>query len=116
MLGEDYIYISGNEFTPTSFGYELQAIEEVMQSEAGTELVNIQRLDKHVFTASWEGIDSDLLDVIEGLCQLPTVDMWYRNNVYTVRARGAAPSLINKSYKYSRSDGLWNVSVTFTEI
>lgn len=116
MLGSDYIKINTIYYTPTTFSYALQSDEDVFKSAAGTDLLNIVRLDKHVFTLTWDGIDSSLLDQIEGLCKEPTVTLTYRLHDYTCRARGIAPQLLNKSYKYKRSDGLWNISITLTEL
>lgn len=116
MLGNDYIKIDNVAYTPSDFSYELQALEKVNQSEAGTELVSVVRLDKHVFHATWEGITSTLLDAIEALCKKPTVTLLYRNVSYTCRARGIAPQLLKKTYKYRRSDGLWNISIDLTQI
>ena len=116
MLGADYIKINNVTYTPTSFNYALQADEKIFKSAAGTDLSNIVRLDQHVFTLTWEGIDSTLLDAIEAYCKLPTVTMVYRSVTYVCRARGIAPQMLNKSYKYRRSDGLWNITITLTEI
>lgn len=116
MLGSNYIIINTRQYTPTSFNYSLQSDENVFKSAAGTELVNIVRLDKHIFNLSWEGIGSDLLDEIEALCKEPTVTIVFRSEEYTCRARGIAPQLLNKAYKYKRSDGLWNISIELTEL
>lgn len=116
MLGTGYVEIEGVNFTPSEFEYELQPVEEVTESEAGTELVNVTRLDKHVFRATWEGIDAELLDQLERLCKSPTVTLRYRGEEYECRARGISPKLARKAYKYKRSDGIWTVSVTFTQI
>ena len=116
MLGSEYLKINNETYTPSTFSYSLQAQEQVFKSAAGTELVNIVRLDKHVFSVGWEGIDSTLLDALEGLCQLPVVSVEYRSQTYTCRVRGIAPDMLNKSYKYKRSDGLWNASFTMTEL
>lgn len=116
MLGNDYIVINGKGYTPSSFTYSYEPEENINKSEAGTELVSITRLDKHVFNASWKGIDSILLDEIEGYCIMPTVELSYRENTYTCRARGFSSSLLGKSYKYKRSNGLWDISISLTEI
>lgn len=116
MLNEGYLIIDNEQYTPSSFSYQLQPMEDVNQSAAGTDLLNIVRLDKHSFSANWKGITSDLLDILEGLCLKPTVTLVYRGNTYLCRARGANPQLLGKSYKYDRSDGLWDISLTFTEL
>ncbi len=116
MLGRNYVVIDGTGFTPSDFNYELQPVEEVETSEAGTELIEVKRLDKHVFHASWEGIDSTLLATLEALCKKRTVTVVYREESYTCRARGISPSLASKSWKYRHSDGIWNAAITLTQI
>ena len=116
MLGAEYIKINNVKYTPTSFSYAIQSDENVFKSAAGTELLNIVRLNKHVFTLTWEGIDSTLLDTLEGYCKVPTVTFNYRSTDYTCRARGIAPKMLNKSYKYRRSDGLWDITITLTQL
>lgn len=116
MLGNDYITINGVGVTPSDFSYSLESDEEIFKSAAGTELVNVTRLDKHVFTLSWEGIDATMLDRLISYCKLPTVTVGFRGNTYTCRARGISPELLKKAYKYRHSDGLWNASLTLTEL
>ena len=116
MLGENYLEIDGYGYTPSEFEYEIQAIENVEESEAGTELVSVTRLGKHIFRGTWEGIDSDLLGRLEKICMASDVKLKYRGEEYKCRARGIAPKLARKAYKYRRSDGIWNVTITFTQI
>lgn len=116
MLGKEYFRVDGTGYTPSGFQYEIQAVEEVEQSEAGTDLINIIRMDKYVFKTSWEGIDADLLDELVAMCKRATVNVTYRNKTYCCRARGIDPKLAKKAYNYRHSDGLWDVSVTFTQI
>ena len=116
MLGEKYFEVNGTGYTPSQFKYELQAVENVTESEAGTELIDVKRLDKHVFQVSWDGIDAELVDKIDEWCRSSTVDVTYRGTIYVCRARGMNANLLNKAWKYRRSDGLWNVSVTLTQI
>lgn len=116
MLGRNYIVADGTPLTPSDFRYELQPVEEVETSEAGTELINVSRLDKHIFHASWEGIDSTLLETLEGICKKGTVTLVYKNESYVCRARGISPSLANQSWRYRHSDGIWSAEVVFTQI
>ena len=116
MLGSNYITINGTGYTPTNFSYSLKPMEEVFESAAGTELLNVIRLDKHEFDLSWEGIDDTLLDALEALCKLPIVTLVYRENTYTCRARNIKPELLKKTYKYRHSNGLWNASLKLTEL
>ena len=116
MLGTNYLTINGLGYTPSDFSYEIQAVEDINDSEAGTELINVRRLNKYVFYATWEGIDASVLNRLIAYCGLQTVTVEYQNVTYVCRARGINPRLIKKAYKYRASDGLWNVSVTFTQI
>lgn len=116
MLGNDYIVIDGIGFTPSSFDYNFNPIEESNQSEAGTELVSVTRLDKKIFNLGFTAINSTLLDSIEGLCKKKTVTVKYRDKEYVCRARGFAPKLAPMAHKYKRSDGIWDVTINLTEI
>lgn len=116
MLGLNYIEIDGKAYTPSSFNYQLAPIENVFQSEAGTDIVLSSRLDKHKFYVSWQGVNDSILDEIENMCTKTIVELKYRNKTYTCRAREFTPELMPKTYKYRRSDGLWNISCTLTEI
>lgn len=116
MLGENYLTVNGVGLTPSQFSYEFSPIEEVTESEAGTELIDVKRLDKRVFHASWEGIDATLLGALEDMCTTRTVTLGYDGETYVCRARGINPQLANKAWKYRHSNGIWNVSITFTQI
>ena len=116
MLGENYLTINGVGYTPSQFSYELSTIEEVTESEAGTELIDVKRLDKHIFHATWEGIDATFLEALESMCMARTVTLGYGGGTYVCRARGINPQLANKAWKYRHSNGIWNVSITFTQI
>lgn len=116
MLGLDYITIDGEGITPASFDYSLNPIEESNQSEAGTDLVVVTRLDKKTFNLSMVSITSETLDKIEAWCCKNTVEVVYRGKKYICRARGFSPKLATKAYKYKHSDGIWDVTLTLTEI
>ncbi|MCM1172072.1 MAG: hypothetical protein NC393_08080 [Clostridium sp.] len=116
MLSEGYIDIDGFKMTPSSFDYVLSAVENINQSEAGTDIVTVIRPIKYTFNMSWTGITAELLDKIEGFCLKNVVTLTYRNKKYICRARNAAPRLANKAYKYKYSDGIWDISITLTEI
>lgn len=116
MLGVGYLIIDGVAYTPSDFEYEIKPIEDVNLSEAGTELINATRLDKHVFQARWDGIDSTLKDQLLALCLKPYVEVKLEGETFICRARGANPKLLKKTYLYRKSNGLWNVSLTLTQI
>lgn len=116
MLGNNYIVIDGVGFTPSGFDYNFNPIEEINQSEAGTELVSVSRLDKTIFNLAWKSVDSVLLDQIEAVCKKPYVTVTYREKEYKCRARGFVPKLTPMAHKYKRSDGIWDVTINLTEI
>lgn len=118
MLGSTYLSINGTAVSipPKKFSIDEMAVENVKTSEAGTDLVITARLNKHKFSASWDGVDATFADTVKAWCELATVTLGFRNGTYTCRARGYKADLIRGAYAYAYSDGLYNVSVTFTEI
>lgn len=116
MLGENYFEINGKGYTPSSFDYSLTATENINKSEAGTDIVTTIRLNQHTFNATWNGITSDLLEELEGYAIQNVVTVVYRGKTYRCRARNWAPKLATKSYLYKKSDGLWDITLSFTEI
>ena len=116
MLGRQFLKID-NVILPrtTGFDFELEAVESVSQSEAGTDLVVTTRLDKHIFKADWT-VSSFWLDKFEAICKEKTVVVPYKDVDYTCRARGFAPQLIEDSENIEGTDGLWKISLTLTEV
>lgn len=91
--------------------------ENVNESEAGTDLVDVTRLNKRVIKLSWEGIYSDFVAIIEGWSNSATVTVQYNGGTsFSARARGFEKEMIEKSYLSTASDGIWNASVTLYEI
>lgn len=116
MLGREFLTI--NEIAlprTTGFDYELDSVETVNQSEAGTDLVVATRLDKHIFKADWT-VTSFWLNKFENFCKLRLVTLTYKGVDYTCRARGFAPKLVENSENIENTDGLWEISLTFTEV
>lgn len=101
---------------PRSVSYEFEEIENTMKSEAGTDMTSVTRLNKHKFKFGWEGIPSSFLDILEGYAQLATVTLGWRGSTYTVRVRDFQPQMISRSEAYDQSDGLWNVTLSATEV
>lgn len=121
MLDEKFIKINDKSYTPSTWDYSYDPVESVSQSEAGNDLVITTKLDRHVFNASWNGITYELMSELESYCLQDTVKLTVQKSAnmfetYNVRARGIAPAMLPKSYKYRRSNGLWNISITFTEV
>lgn len=104
------------EITPVSVEYSFEEIETVMKTEAGTDIASVTRLDKHVFKFGWENVPSDFLDTLEAYAQAATVSVGWRGSAYTCRIRGFSPKMVSRSEAYGGSDGLWNISLTATEV
>lgn len=101
---------------PRSVDYVFEQIESVMKTEAGTDMTTVTRLNKHKFTLGWENIPSSFLDVLEGYATTATVTLTWRGNNYTCRVRDFKPKMVSRSEAYTLSDGLWNVTLTATEV
>ena len=118
MLGGAYLKINGTAMAvpPKTFDLEYTVVEQVNLSEAGTELIDATRLKKRVISLSWEGIYSDFLDQIAAWATMTAVSVTYRGETFNCRARGFKSSMAFKSYLHTTSDGVWNASLTLTEI
>lgn len=117
-LASGIISFNGTACTipPRSVEYEFEEIENTMKSEAGTDMTSVTRLNKHRFKFSWEGVTSSFLDTLEGYAKLATVTLGWRGISYTVRVRDFQPKMISRSEVYDGSDGLWNISLSATEV
>lgn len=113
MLGK-YITINNNQMpNPISFEEALNPSENIYESEAGTQLSNIVRLDRYSFTATWN-CTSRLRDTLKGYCITPSVDVTVDGVSYSGRMRlSGAISLVENSENNTGTQGLWTVGVVF---
>lgn len=116
MLGSGYLTIGSKTYTPTTFSMSYQAIENSMVSESGKDLVSAVRLNKAKFNVSWKNIDADLKDELMGYTTQPMVSVTFASVARNCRARDAQANMVDWSWKYSGSNGLWNFSMTLTEL
>ena len=116
MLGSEYIKINNTKYTPSTFSYKSDAVENSMVSESGHDMVVAVRLKKYVFSLSWEGITYELMSELENYCYEPMVNFKWKGVTYECRAREGSSGLVNYSWKYKRSDGLWNFSMTLKQL
>lgn len=116
MLGSNYIKINTTTYTPSTFKYKSEPVENVLRSEAGTDLVNVVRLKKYSFEMTWEGITYELMTELEAYCYQRMVTLTWESVDYTCRCRNGNSSMIDHSYAYKNSDGLWNFSMTAIQI
>ena len=105
MLG-NYLKFNNETFpNPTSPSMASKTLENVSQSEAGTDLVCIVRPSKKSWTFKFT--------LTSGKAESTT--MSYMGTSYTVRVRDYQEKLIDRSEYDTRTDGLYEVSVKVTE-
>lgn len=91
-----------------------KTIENVFQSEAGTDLVCMVRASK----LSWSfkfNLSSGKKTILEALTHDESTQMFYMGNTYTVRVRDYQEKLVEGSEHVSTSEGLYECSVKVTE-
>lgn len=114
MLGY-YLKFNGVDFpNPNTPSMSSQAIENVSQSEAGTDLVVLVRPSKKSWSFSFN-LSSKMRDVLKGLTLLESVSMTYMGTSYTVRIRDYQEQLVPYSEWAVNTDGLFTVSVKVME-
>ena len=114
MLGY-YLKFNGADFpNPVSVSMTSDTIENVSQSEAGTDLVTMVRPSKKTWNFTFN-LSSAKKDVLKGLCLLEYVTMVYMGTTYTVRLRGYQDNLVENSEWAANTDGLFTVSVKAME-
>lgn len=114
MLG-NYLKFNNVEFpNPITPSMNSKTLENVSQSEAGTDLVCVIRPSKKSWSFSFN-LSSLKRDVLKALCQQESVTMNYMGTDYTVRVRDYSERLVENSEWVSTSEGLYQVSVKVTE-
>lgn len=114
MLGY-YLKFNNIEFpNPQPPTMNVQTIENVQQSEAGTDLVVVVRAAKHEWTFNFN-LSYLTKERLRLLCQQESVTMDYMGNTYQVRLRDFQESLIEGSEWMSSQQGLYSCSVKVTE-
>ena len=114
MLGY-YLKFNGVDFpNPSSVTMASQAVENVSQSEAGTDLVVVVRPSKKSWNMSFN-LSSTKKDALKALTLLETVTMLYMGTTYTVRIRDYQEQLVPYSEWAKNTDGLFTVSVKVME-
>lgn len=114
MLGR-YIKINDIELpNPTSFSYGYNPSENVYESEAGTQLSNIKRLDRISWSASFN-CTSTLRDTLLTYCKTPSVKVKIDNgDAIDGRLRLAGEVALVENSEYTEgTQGLWTVPVKF---
>ena len=91
-----------------------QTIENVSQSEAGTDLVTMVRASKKSWNMQFN-LSSKTKDALKALCLEETVSMSYMGSSYTVRIRDFNEQLVQYSEWAGNTDGLFVCSVKVME-
>lgn len=114
MLG-DYLKFNNvtfpNPITPTRSS---KTIENVVQSEAGTDLVCVVRPSKNTWTFNFN-LSPGKRDILKGLCEDESTQMFYMGSTYKVRVRDFSEKLVEGSEWLSSTNGLFVCSVKVTE-
>ena len=114
MLG-DYLKFNNevfpNPITPTKTS---KTLENVSQSEAGTDLVVVIRPSKKTWSFKFN-LSPGKKAILESLCEDESTTMVYMGNTYTVRVRDYQEQLVEGSEWLSTVEGLYECSVKVTE-
>ena len=100
-----------NPITPTMTS---KTLENVVTSEAGTDLVCLIRPSKKSWSFKFN-LSSGKRDILKSLCQAESTSMTYMGSTYTVRVRDFTEKLVAGSEYVSTSEGLFECSVKVTE-
>lgn len=114
MLG-DYLKFNNEVFpnpvTPTKSS---KTLENISQSEAGTDLVVVIRPSKKTWSFKFN-LSPGKKAILESLCEDESTTMVYMGNTYTVRVRDYQEQLVEGSEWLSSVNGLYECSVKVTE-
>jgi hypothetical protein len=114
MLGY-YLKFNGVQFpNPKTPSRSQKTIENVSQSEAGTDLVCVVRAAKNTWSFSFN-LSSKTRDILKAICQQESTSMTYMGTTYTVRVRDFKEKLVENSEWVTLSEGLYECSVNVTE-
>ena len=114
MLGD---YLSFNNVTfpnPITPKRQSKTIENVSQSESGTDLVCVVRPSKNSWNFSFN-LSPAKRDILAALCEDESTSMTYMGSSYTVRVRDFQEQLVEGSEWLSSTEGLFTCSVKVTE-
>lgn len=115
MLG-NYITVGADTLpNPTSFSINEETVENVYESEAGTDLSQVIRFGKVSAKATFQ-TTSFWRDKLKGYSQTATQTVTINGVTYTMRIRGYSAKLVANSEHIQGTDGLWTVTLEFKEV
>lgn len=114
MLG-NYLKFNNEVFpNPKTPSRTSKTIENVSQSEAGTDLVTVVRPAKNSWSFSFD-LSPAKREILEGLTHDESTMMEYQGKTYRVRVRDFTENTVEGSEWLSSVDGLFECSVSVTE-
>lgn len=114
MLG-NYLKFNNEVFpNPKTPSRTSKTIENVSQSEAGTDLVTVVRPAKNSWNFSFE-LSPAKRDILEGLTHEESTTMVYQGKTYNVRVRDFVEKTVEGSEWLTSVNGLFECSVNVTE-
>jgi hypothetical protein len=116
MLGDNYFYWDGYMTNPSSLRVTFSNNESISLSESGTEIGVITRLQKRTVTTTW-ACNSATRDMLLEKCKRATCSMSYGTGTGgTWRARVTNMNMADRSQYVARTDGLWTLTIVFSEV
>ena len=114
MLG-NYLKFNNEVFpNPKTPSRTSKTIENVSQSEAGTDLVTVVRPAKNSWSFSFD-LSPAKREILEGLTHDESTMMEYQGKTYRVRVRDFTENTVEGSEWLSSVNGLFECSVSVTE-
>lgn len=116
MLGDNYLKFENVALpNPKSFSIAYENKENLKDSETGTTIGTVTRLQKRTFNCSFD-VSSRWAATIRSLCNLSQGSLVYKGETITCRARLTNDTLAQYSEYAERTDGLWTITVAFSEL
>lgn len=116
-LGSTYLTINGNALHETSsFSIEPKVVENVFQTESGSDTGILIRGSKVKMSAAWENAPDSFRTLAEQFCSAASVTVIFDGTTRTMRARNLKESMVRYSNRYDGSKGLWNISFDLEEL
>lgn len=114
MLG-NYLKFNNEIFpNPVSSNKTSKTLENISQSESGTDLVTVIRPSKLTWTFSFN-LTPAKRNLLQEICEEESTSMFYQGITYQVRVRDYSEQLVEGSEWLSAVDGLFSCSVKVTE-
>ncbi len=115
MLGKYIVVNSVTLPNPKSFSLSEETVENVYESEAGTDLAQVVRLGKVSAKATFQ-VTSLWRDRLKTMTQTATQPVTIDGQSMTMRLRDYSAKLVENSENIEGTDGLWTVSINFIEV